>query len=130
MSNTEDRGRLATYVTERRRALYGTVENALRESKINRATWQRIEAGKRVRDDKLAAAEKALHWQPGDAWRVMAGQEPRVEEPVTPEGARQASLRERVIEDPVLTPAVRRAMLALLDANEERAEPGEGRRSG
>jgi hypothetical protein len=129
MSDEEDRGRLAIYVRRRRRELYGTVESALRESKINRATWQRIEAGDTVRDDKLAAAEKALGWQPGDAWRVMAGEEPRLDEPVAPEAARQASLRERVIDDRTLSPAIRRAMLALLEADAERAED-EGRRSG
>lgn len=134
MSTDQDRTRLALRVMQARREKFGTVEAAIRAAQINRATWERVESGSRVRDDKLGAIEKALGWKSGDAWRVMAGQEPLVDMPAESPAAQQhETLRQSVLNDTSLTEPIRRAILALLDANAVEDKPApdaqdEGRR--
>lgn len=118
MSNEENRVRLGSYIRDRRRALFGSVENAIRTAGVNRATWNNAEAGNKVRDDRLTAIEGALGWNPGDAWRVMAGQEPTAEIANSPQVSTHLDLRRRIQEDPKLSKGIRRAMLALLDSQE------------
>jgi hypothetical protein len=118
MSTEQERDRLKWRVIEARRTQFGTVEAAIRAAGINRATWQRVEAGESVRDDKLGAVEKALGWNPGDAWRIMAGKEPTVDMPATPEVSKHVTLRQQIKEDSTLPKGIRNAMLALLDSQE------------
>lgn len=125
MSTEQDRDRLALRVIEARRATFGTVEAAIRAAEINRATWERVESGQRVRDDKLGAIEKALGWNAGDAWRIMAGKEPTVDLPASPQVSGHLTLRQQIEEDPTLSRGIRRAMLALLDSQELDSEDPE-----
>lgn len=68
----EHRQELGKLVEKARRRRFGSVQKALRASDVSRATWLRIEAGQSVREDRLAAAEKALGWPPGTAFQLLA----------------------------------------------------------
>lgn len=72
MDMTErERHALAGYVRERRRSQFGTKSAAYRAARINSATWDRIEAGQPVREDRLLSAIKTL-WPDGDGdWRTV-----------------------------------------------------------
>lgn len=65
----EDRKRIGQVVEIRRRANFGTKSNAYRQAGLNAATWDRIETGSAVRDDRLAAALKLLWPDSGGDWR-------------------------------------------------------------
>ena len=67
--------RLGELVKAERRNKFGSIEQAIREAGVNRATWLRVENGQRVRDDSLSSIEHALGWTPGRAWRILAGDE-------------------------------------------------------
>lgn len=131
MSSSDDRDRLGQYVTERRRTKYGSVEAAIRAAEVNRVTWRKVELGEAVRDASLSAIEKSLGWNPGDAWRVMAGKEPTAEMQATPEVRQHVDLRQQIASELADDPFIRNAMLSLLDAHQDIAtRKDEGRRSG
>lgn len=65
----DERRTLGALVTGARRARFGTKRNAYGAAGLNAATWDRIEAGERVKDYKLAPAVKALWPETGGDWR-------------------------------------------------------------
>lgn len=64
----KDRKRIGQVVAIRRRAKFGTKSAAYRQAGLNAATWDRIEAGDSVREDRLVAALKLLWPESGGDW--------------------------------------------------------------
>lgn len=63
----------------RRRAKFGTKSAAYRKAGLNAATWDRVELGESVRDDRLAAAIQLLWPESGGDWRrVLADMDERM----------------------------------------------------
>lgn len=58
-------------VRRRRLAAYGTKSDAYRAAGLNSATWDRIEQGLGVRDDRLAAVVRTLWPSTGGDWRAI-----------------------------------------------------------
>lgn len=67
-----ERRALGQWVSEARRRLFPTKRAAYNTAGLNAATWDRIEAGKVVREDRLAAALRTLWPQTGgDPQRLL-----------------------------------------------------------
>lgn len=64
-----ERKRIGQTVGIRRRAKFGTKSAAYRQAGLNAATWDRIEAGEPVREDRMAAALQLLWPESGGDWR-------------------------------------------------------------
>lgn len=58
--NDEERKLLGDMVRIQRQMSFGTKSNAYREADVNAATWDRVEAGQKVREDRLVAVVKTL----------------------------------------------------------------------
>lgn len=75
----DDRERIGRSVEVRRRAKFGTKSAAYRKAGLNAATWDRVELGEAVRDDRLAAALKLLWPESGGDWhQVIADMDDRM----------------------------------------------------
>lgn len=71
--NADERKRLAKAVTKKRISTYGTKLAAYYAAGLNSATWDRLEAGKPMRPDRLIAAVKTLWPYTGGDWRLVSG---------------------------------------------------------
>ncbi|KNX38059.1 hypothetical protein [Luteipulveratus halotolerans] len=71
--NQTDRERIAQRVKDQRTAKYGTKSGAYQAAGLNAATWDRIESGQSVREDRLVAALKTLWPDSGGNWRKVPG---------------------------------------------------------
>lgn len=69
--NDEERAALAALVTSERRRQFGTRSGAYRAAGLNATTWQRVEDGLPVREDRLTAAVRALWPSSGGDWRKV-----------------------------------------------------------
>lgn len=110
MNETEGRKRLALAVAADRGRIYRTVDAARIAAKVSRGTWDKVEAGERVKDFTLASVEEALGWPAGRARAIIDGRESEVP------ASSDAELRQVVLDDASLAPHYKRAILALLDA--------------
>lgn len=124
MDADEGRARLGVEIQRERRARFGTVEKARIAANVNRATWDNAEQGKRLREDRLAAIERALGWQPGTAWKIMAGDDDLEERRPTA----GTDVRTAIENDPLLDDRLRRLLLAQYESmlNEMANTAGEG----
>jgi transcriptional regulator with XRE-family HTH domain len=80
---TTDAGRawLGEKVTERRKELRLSKEEASRRAQINVKTWSSLEAGKVVRDVAHPGIEQAMQWARGSVEDVLDGNDPTILEP-------------------------------------------------
>lgn len=70
--NDEERAALAALVTSERVRQYGTRSAAYRAAGLNAMTWQKIEDGQPVREDRRAAAVRTLWPESGGDWRRVS----------------------------------------------------------
>lgn len=113
VNEDEGRKRLARAVAVDRARIFGTVDRARIMAGVSRGTWDKVEAGGRVRDYSLASIEKALDWPPGRAMALIHGDESGGV--ASPPSAPASGLRQSV-EEAELPAGIKRAMLALLDS--------------
>ena len=106
---TPDQERLAVLVQKRRTELRLGVEPAAKLGGISKDTWKRVEAGQKVWDRTYGAIEAALQWAPGSCQRILAGDDPVTNEPLTEEvkvaQVPKAELQ-RLVGDAVTTAAI------------------------
>lgn len=76
----QERAWLGELVQKQRTLRYGTKSAAYQAARINSATWDRLELGQTVREDRRVAAVKALWPESGGDWR-------RIEDPTAARGA-------------------------------------------
>lgn len=69
--NDDERTALAALVTSERRRQFGTRSAAYRAAGLNATTWQRVEDGLPVREDRLTAAVHTLWPASGGDWRKV-----------------------------------------------------------
>lgn len=67
--SSDERAALAALVTSERVRQHGTRSGAYRAAGLNATTWQRIEDGLPVRQDRLVAAVRTLWPESGGDWR-------------------------------------------------------------
>src|SRR5690606_2071658 len=67
----EQRTRLAARIRAERMRQYASKSAAYRQAGLNAATWDRLEQGERVREDRLIAALKLLWPHSGGDWRQI-----------------------------------------------------------
>ncbi|CEG89023.1 Protein of unknown function [Propionibacterium freudenreichii] len=70
--SAKDRKDLAAKAKVRRMEAFGTKRSAYVASGLNAATWDRLEEGLPIRDDRLIAAVKALWPSSGGDWKKIA----------------------------------------------------------
>lgn len=68
----------------RRKQLRLGIEPAARLAEMSKDTWKRVEAGLNVRATSYTGIETALRWAVGSCRRILAGEEPIINEPVEP----------------------------------------------
>ena len=88
----QQRAELATQVEKERIRQFGAKSAAYKAAGVNSATWDRIEAGERVRPDRLIAAVRALWPSSGGDW-TRIGESPEEEVSLA---QRVADLEDRV----------------------------------
>lgn len=81
--SADERHTLAGWVREDRRRLFITKRAAYNAAELNSATWDRIEAGLVVREDRLVAALRVLWPRSGGDPRVVLGS-PALRSTLTP----------------------------------------------
>lgn len=70
----QQRSDLAALIRKQRIAEFGAKSSAYRAAGLNAATWDRLEAGQGVRDDRLIAALKTLWPDSAGDWRAVLGE--------------------------------------------------------
>ena len=77
VNENELRAELGKQVRRDRRRLYGTVaaavDDAPKDAKVSRGTWEKAESGTKIRDYSWAAIEKRLGWPGGYADDFLTG---------------------------------------------------------
>lgn len=106
---TPDLERLAVLVQKRRTELRLGIEPAAKLGGISKDTWKRVEASQKVWDRTYGGIEAALQWAPGSCLRIIAGDDPVTNEPLTDDvkvaQVPKAEL-ERLVGDAVTTAAI------------------------
>lgn len=67
-----ERKSVAGRVRMQRQAMFGTKSDAYKAAGLNPATWDRLEAGLPIREDRLIAALKVLFPQSGGDWTAIS----------------------------------------------------------
>jgi len=67
----EDRARIAAAVQARRLAVFHAKKAAYTAARLNPGTWDRLEAGQSIREDRLASAVQTLWPDTGGDWRKI-----------------------------------------------------------
>lgn len=81
----EDRQTIGLLVQDARVRRFGTKSAAYKQAGLNSATWDRIEGGLAVRDDRLVAAVRLLWPSTGGDWRRIGASDDRSEAPTEAE---------------------------------------------
>lgn len=75
----EDRRKVGRLIERARRRDYGTKSSAYSSAGVNAATWDKIEAGESVREDRLTAAVKLMWPNSNGDWREVLDGEVRLD---------------------------------------------------